>query len=517
MAHVCVLRMEDAQIDNRGSLRDGVQTHSPARFSGPTLNVRTDPSSSDSDEESPPRLLEDDYLLLHHRLGTGAFSQVRLGIKRKGNDRVAVKLVPYNVNTTRTENEVNILRKCLKLQCPYLMRLLDFYKSSESYQLVLELLSSDSLMDRLQSNGPMGEEQARPLIYQISIGLRAIHGIGVIHRDLKPENIMFDADGNAKICDFGFAKQIARPSYGAYHPFGAQYEEGPRLASSPCGTPGFVAPEVFRKERSGYDFSVDLWALGVIMFMVLYGESPFSDNPAPPEVKMEAKLQGLDIAPPLALPPATLGESNMLVMTSNDTPRRPPSRDSPKGVSPMHMDASPSASPATTRARALLKNSSTGLFRFPSSVHDVSDAAKDLISELLQVEPSLRPSAAEVCLRPWATGTEQSQQRDETMCARPSSSSGESLSERASFCSKSEAADRASRPSRHLTPLEGTDRPSPPSTSQSQPPSPWEAYPPPALFRRKDARRSSNGGFSRFIRPPSSGTQKRSLLPQGRD
>ena len=96
-----------------------------------------------------------------------------------------------------------------------------------------------------------------------------------VHRDIKPENILFDRAGVAKLVDFGFAKKHElHSSISAL----SSLEEPARFAISPCGTPGFVAPEVLR--HTGYNCAVDMWALGVIAYMALFGASPFSDAKA---------------------------------------------------------------------------------------------------------------------------------------------------------------------------------------------------------------------------------------------
>ena len=109
------------------------------------------------------------------------------------------------------------------------------FESEAELHLVMELLDGGTLLDLLKArvNGALQEEEARRLIFHIGAGVRQLHMIGVVHRDLKPDNILLDAHGVPKICDFGFAKRCHEsPSKWA------------RFASSPCGTPGFVAPEV---------------------------------------------------------------------------------------------------------------------------------------------------------------------------------------------------------------------------------------------------------------------------------
>lgn len=107
------------------------------------------------------------------------------------------------------------------------------------------------------------EEVAKLIIFQIMLGVRYLHNLGIVHRDLKLENIMMShqKDGAVpKIVDFGLAKMIG-PNESANEPF---------------GTLGYVAPEVLQKKP--YTFSCDVWSLGCILYALLSGSLPFDHN-----------------------------------------------------------------------------------------------------------------------------------------------------------------------------------------------------------------------------------------------
>jgi serine/threonine protein kinase len=115
----------------------------------------------------------------------------------------------------------------------------DSFETSTEVQLVLELLSGGTLLGLLERQGKLPEAHARKVVCEIASGLAALHLIGVVHRDLKPENVLFDGAGRAKLTDFGLSKaKLASPARS-------------RVAYSPCGTPGFAAPEVLL--RSGHN------------------------------------------------------------------------------------------------------------------------------------------------------------------------------------------------------------------------------------------------------------------------
>ena len=185
--------------------------------------------------------VHDKYELMEHRLGVGHFSEVRLALERTSRHKVAIKVIRTAADASRVarvQSEIAILRSCLRLGHPNLVRLLDSFEARDGVcYMVLEFLSGGSLLDLLSANGRLPEDDGRNVVRQIASGLQAIHAQGIVHRDLKPENILFDADRIVKLVDFGFAK--------AYK--GTPTAEEPRFASSPCGTPGFVAPEVLHR------------------------------------------------------------------------------------------------------------------------------------------------------------------------------------------------------------------------------------------------------------------------------
>ena len=108
-----------------------------------------------------------------------------------------------------------------------------------------------------QSQNRFPEADVRFYAAQIILAVGELHNKGIMHRDLKLENIMVDEDGYLKLIDYGLAKTVT---------------EG-QLATSYCGTPEYIAPEMV--DGSGHDFSVDWWAVGVLIYEMLIGVTPF--------------------------------------------------------------------------------------------------------------------------------------------------------------------------------------------------------------------------------------------------
>jgi len=114
---------------------------------------------------------------------------------------------------------------------------------------------------------------------KITSAVKYLHHNGVVHRDLKPSNILYaDTSGDPaslRICDFGFGKQL-------------RAENG--LLTTPCYTANFVAPEVLRKQ--GYDASVDIWSLGVLLYIMLSGKTPFANGPTDSPEEILKRING---------------------------------------------------------------------------------------------------------------------------------------------------------------------------------------------------------------------------------
>jgi len=398
--------------------------------------------------------VHDSYELLEHRLGRGHFSEVRLALTREGRQRVAVKITPKRAGSTlRIQSEIAILRQCTRLQHPNVLRLLAVFETEADIFMVLEYLHGGSLLELLTRDGSLPEADSRPIMRQIASGLKAVHDAGIVHRDVKPENILFDGDGIAKLVDFGFAKaQLPRSrGDGSASPL---LDESMRFASSPCGTPGFVAPEVL--QHTGYNFAVDMWSLGVITYMCLFGQPPFSDSPhttqigtpfaggltrAPEDEEVEderdspepdghdsdsavcaSRHNSLSVpgevhfgaephsaalynsSAPTAIASSGSAESGSRCCAAHlaglqihgSAPGSAPGWQTSFGVN----STAPPDSPSIMRKNALLSRCAAGAFTFPAS-DTVSPAARSFITALLQVDPASRLTAQGALQHSW--------------------------------------------------------------------------------------------------------------------
>ncbi|KAK3300610.1 kinase-like domain-containing protein [Chaetomium fimeti] len=232
---------------------------------------------------------------LLEKMGDGAFSNVYRARDREGdNGEVAIKVVrKFEMNSMQRANilkEVQIMRQT---EHPNIIRLIDFAESRQYYYIILELAPGGELFHQIVRLTYFSEDLSRHVITQVANALEYLHEErGIVHRDIKPENILFspipftpaknpkpkqpgDEDkvdegefirgvggggiGQIKIADFGLSKIV-----------------WDNQTMTPCGTVGYTAPEIVKDER--YSKSVDMWAMGCVLYTLLCGFPPFYDE-----------------------------------------------------------------------------------------------------------------------------------------------------------------------------------------------------------------------------------------------
>ncbi|EJD76622.1 CAMK/PKD protein kinase [Loa loa] len=198
-------------------------------------------------------------------LGSGQFGTVYGGIHRKTGRYVAIKLINKmkfpNNKEAALRTEVDILSK---VEHPGVVAFQEMLETTDRIFVVMEKLRGDMLeMILCSEKGRLSERVTQFLIYQILIALRYLHSLNIVHCDLKPENILLASDSDfpqIKLCDFGFARIIG--------------ERGFRR--SVVGTPAYLAPEVLCNK--GFNRSLDMWSVGVIVYVSLSGTFPFNED-----------------------------------------------------------------------------------------------------------------------------------------------------------------------------------------------------------------------------------------------
>ena len=187
-------------------------------------------------------------------IGLGTFSVCKKCIRKCTDVEYAVKIIDKSKRGCREEIEI-LLRYG---QHPNIISLRDAFVDKSNVYLVFDLMKGGELLDKILRQKFFSEREAQAVMDKVTSAVKYLHHNGVVHRDLKPSNILYaDKSGDPtslRICDFGFGKQL-------------RAENG--LLTTPCYTATFVAPEVLRKQ--GYDAAVDVWSLGVLLYIMLSG------------------------------------------------------------------------------------------------------------------------------------------------------------------------------------------------------------------------------------------------------
>ncbi|CAK9304072.1 unnamed protein product [Gordionus sp. m RMFG-2023] len=197
-------------------------------------------------------------------LGEGSFGEVKLIIKKEGNEAAAVKII--NVDKMKKAGEDIRKEICIHRMLKEHESVIQFYghryeENLRTHYIFLEYAGGGELFDRIEPDVGTEHMLAQKYFRQIILGVEYLHSIGVAHRDLKPENILLDLNDHIKIADFGLATLFC-------------YKDTERLLDKKCGTLPYVAPEVMTKNKYKAQ-PADLWSCGIILVALLSGELPW--------------------------------------------------------------------------------------------------------------------------------------------------------------------------------------------------------------------------------------------------
>ncbi|XP_069782532.1 serine/threonine-protein kinase DCLK2 isoform X3 [Narcine bancroftii] len=196
-------------------------------------------------------------------IGDGNFAVVKECVERCSGKEFALKIIDKAKCSGKEhliENEVAVLRN---VKHPNIIMLIEEMDTPTELYLVMELVKGGDLFDAITSSTKYTERDASAMMYNLASALKYLHSLNIVHRDIKPENLLVceyvDGTKSLKLGDFGLATVVDGPLY------------------TVCGTPTYVAPEIIAE--SGYGLKVDIWAAGVITYILLCGFPPFrSEN-----------------------------------------------------------------------------------------------------------------------------------------------------------------------------------------------------------------------------------------------
>ncbi|XP_019508721.1 PREDICTED: serine/threonine-protein kinase DCLK1 isoform X2 [Hipposideros armiger] len=209
-------------------------------------------------------------------IGDGNFAVVKECIERSTAREYALKIIKKSKCRGKEhmiQNEVSILRR---VKHPNIVLLIEEMDVPTELYLVMELVKGGDLFDAITSTNKYTERDASGMLYNLASAIKYLHSLNIVHRDIKPENLLVyehqDGSKSLKLGDFGLATIVDGPLY------------------TVCGTPTYVAPEIIAE--TGYGLKVDIWAAGVITYILLCGFPPFRGSGDDQEVLFDQILMG---------------------------------------------------------------------------------------------------------------------------------------------------------------------------------------------------------------------------------
>ncbi|KAJ8334807.1 hypothetical protein SKAU_G00404460 [Synaphobranchus kaupii] len=209
-------------------------------------------------------------------IGDGNFAVVRECRLRNSRTPYAMKIIDKEKLKGKEQMILNEISIVQSLSHPHVVRLLRDYETQDQIYLLMELVRGGDLFDAITESVKFDEHHASLMVRDICRALAYIHSKSIVHRDLKPENLLVqrnpDGSNTLKLADFGLAMVVTEPIF------------------TVCGTPTYVAPEILSEK--GYGVPVDMWATGVILFILLCGFPPFRSQEKDQDELFELIQQG---------------------------------------------------------------------------------------------------------------------------------------------------------------------------------------------------------------------------------
>ncbi len=209
---------------------------------------------------------KDKYKILK-KVGEGGYGTVwKVQHIKTGLIRAMKRIPKVRKKNVKVEEIINEIETLKKLDHPNIVKIFEFFVEADGYYLITEYCNYGELFDVIKEKGFLSEEIAANIMYQIFSAVYYCHSTSnIIHRDIKPENCLLDINKTIKLCDFGWTTRVTK-----------------KMRTTFCGTFEYMAPEIIKEHP--YSKSVDIWSLGIILYEMLHGFSPFKGNGNPKEI-----------------------------------------------------------------------------------------------------------------------------------------------------------------------------------------------------------------------------------------
>lgn len=209
--------------------------------------------------------IHDHYIIYEKPLGKGTYGTVHEGVHKVTKKSSAIKVLKKDRFKNdklreKVRREIDLMKA---MEHPYCINLEEVFVSNRFVFICMELCTGGDLLQFLNERGrPLSELRSKRYVGQVVDALKYLHeDQKIVHRDLKPENLLLTADKRTiKLADFGLSNQLTKED---------------NIFWTMCGSLNHIAPEVF--DNKGYDFRVDVWALGIVLFVMLSVSYPFDD------------------------------------------------------------------------------------------------------------------------------------------------------------------------------------------------------------------------------------------------